>query len=321
MNLHPVVPVLSTNQMSETIQFYTGKLGFNVLKEAANNSDIQQVQLGRDQASIKFLLGENFPGPGSKEEVYIDCVNVEELLNEFSRSAEIVLPLQKDETGRKFFSVKDNNGYVLSFGQAPSPQTPFQVYFPSTFTLETPRVLLRPMQIEDLDSYAALAGHSQLWTYFSKDLSDRASMQQWMIEALADKFAEKRMPFTVIDKDTKQICGSTSYGNISFFDSRLEIGWSWLGLDYMGTGVNKSAKFALLSFAFEVMQMERVEIKTDNLNERAKAALLKVGMIPEGVLRSHMQMHSNRRRDSIYFSIIKNEWEERKFHFFSEFLR
>jgi RimJ/RimL family protein N-acetyltransferase len=66
------------------------------------------------------------------------------------------------------------------------------------------------------------------------------------------------------------------------------------------------------------MKMERVEIKTDFLNERAKAALLKIGMKPEGVLRSHMQMHSNRRRDTIYFSIIKNEWQERKEHFFAD---
>ena len=68
------------------------------------------------------------------------------------------------------------------------------------------------------------------------------------------------------------------------------------------------------------MKMERVEVKTDNLNERAKAALLKVGMKPEGVLRSHMLMHSNRRRDTYYFSIIKNEWEERKYQFFMDIL-
>jgi RimJ/RimL family protein N-acetyltransferase len=86
----------------------------------------------------------------------------------------------------------------------------------------------------------------------------------------------------------------------------------------MGTGVNRHAKFAMLSFALEVMKMERVEVKTDNLNERAKAALLKIGMKPEGVLRSHMQMHSNRRRDSIYYSIIKEEWEEVKALFFGD---
>lgn len=68
------------------------------------------------------------------------------------------------------------------------------------------------------------------------------------------------------------------------------------------------------------MKMERVEIKTDNLNERAKAALIKVGMKPEGVLRSHMQMHSDRRRDSIYFGMIREEWEERKMNFFSDLM-
>jgi RimJ/RimL family protein N-acetyltransferase len=68
------------------------------------------------------------------------------------------------------------------------------------------------------------------------------------------------------------------------------------------------------------MKMERVEAKTDVLNERAKAGLLKVGMIPEGVLRSHTLMHSGRRRDTIYFSILRNEWPERKPAFFAELL-
>ena len=86
----------------------------------------------------------------------------------------------------------------------------------------------------------------------------------------------------------------------------------------MGTGVNHHAKFALLSFAFEAMKMERVEIKTDNLNERAKMALVKIGMKAEGVLRSHMQMHSNRRRDSIYYSMLREEWETVKLLFFAD---
>jgi RimJ/RimL family protein N-acetyltransferase len=85
-------------------------------------------------------------------------------------------------------------------------------------------------------------------------------------------------------------------------------------------GVNMPAKFALLSYAFEVMKMERVEAKTDFLNERAKAGLLKIGMKPEGVLRSHMLMPGNRRRDSIYYSIIREEWPERKQSFFSQFM-
>lgn len=195
---------------------------------------------------------------------------------------------------------------------------PYKKFFPDTFVLETPRVVLRLLHPDDFDSFRQLTKEPDIWKYFSKNLIEDDELKKWISDALRDREAEIRMPFTIIDKDTKTIAGSTSFGNISFYDSRVEIGWSWLGKDFIGTGVNKHAKFALLSFAFEAMKLERVEVKTDNLNERAKAALIKIGMVPEGVLRSHMQMHSNRRRDSIYYSIIKNEWEDVKTHFFPE---
>lgn len=196
----------------------------------------------------------------------------------------------------------------------------YQRYFPASFELETPRVRLRLLQPEDYDILLPLAQSKDIWKYFTKELSDPQEMRAWIAELLKEREEGKRMPFVIIDKDTGEVCGSTSYLNISFYDKRLEIGSSWLGQSFIGMGVNKQAKFALLSYAFGVLKMERVEIKTDNLNERAKAALLKVGMIPEGVLRSHMQMHSNRRRDTIYFSIIKNEWEERRASFFPEMI-
>jgi RimJ/RimL family protein N-acetyltransferase len=199
-------------------------------------------------------------------------------------------------------------------------KTDYQKYFPDHFTLETPRVLLRLMTQQDFDVLLPLTKDREIWKYFPNDLSDEQEFSTWMQKLFSERTQEIRMPFVVIDKHSNEVCGCTSYLNISFYDKRLEIGSTWLGTSFMGTGVNREAKFALLSFAFEVMKMERVEIKTDNLNERAKAALLKVGMKPEGVLRSHMQMHDNRRRDSIYFSIIRNEWEERKMHFFPEML-
>jgi RimJ/RimL family protein N-acetyltransferase len=201
-----------------------------------------------------------------------------------------------------------------------SPIAEFDKFFPPNFELDTTRVLIRPMKPEDLEAFLALSRSADTWKYFYKDLENEEEMRQWVADALREKEERKRMPFTIIDKDTREICGSTSYGNISFFDRRLEIGWSWLGPEYIGMGVNKPVKFALLSYAFEVMKMERVEAKTDVLSERAKAALLKVGMIPEGVLRNHTQMHSGRRRDTIYFSILKSEWPERKSGFFAEML-
>lgn len=320
MNLRHVIPTLATGHMDETVQFYTGKLGFKVVKEVGSNGHPEEVQLMRDEALLQFSLKSNPVFAGSSTALDVDSTNVENLFAELKNALDIIRPLSVDENGRKFFTVKDNNGYLISFGQMPAAKTSYQIHFGDDFVIETPRVRLRLMQMEDLDAFAAISGSPLIWKYFTKDLTDRAEMQQWMIEGLADRFAEKRMPFTIIDKDSHNIVGSTSYGNISFHDSRIEIGWSWLGVDYMGSGVNRHAKFALISYAFEVMKMERVEIKTDNLNERAKAALLKVGMIPEGVLRSHMQMHSNRRRDTIFFSIIRNEWPERKESFFSDMI-
>ena len=197
-------------------------------------------------------------------------------------------------------------------------QENYQKFFPDDFTLETPRVQLRLLKPEDIHSLKTLSKITDIWKYFTFDLSDDTALMNWIDEALAGRRAFNRMPFLIIDKDSNQICGSTSYGNISFYDKRIEIGWSWLGIDFMGTGVNRNAKFALLSHAFEAMQVERVEVKTDYLNERARAALLKIGMYEEGVLRSHMLMHSNRRRDTVYYSIIRDEWLAVKKRFFPD---
>jgi len=176
------------------------------------------------------------------------------------------------------------------------------------------------MQLRDYESLQSLTQSVELWKYFTKNLADPNELMQWIQDALQEREQLKRVPFVVIDKDEQKICGSTSFGNISFYDQRIEIGWTWLGEEFRGTGVNRQAKFSLFSYAFEVLKMERVEIKTDNLNERSKAALRKVGAFEEGVLRSHMLMHDKRRRDSVYYSILKDEWPDVKRAYFGELL-
>jgi N-acetyltransferase len=176
--------------------------------------------------------------------------------------------------------------------------------------LETDKVLLRPLQPEDKTVFSELAVDESLWKYFTLELNHPDQLDKWIAMAVEEREKGLRIPFTIIDKSTNTITGSSSYGSISYFDKRIEIGWSWLGIKYQGTGINFHAKFCLLNYAFEVLQFERVEIKTDNLNERAKQGLRKVGATEEGVLRSHMQMPHGRRRDSIYFSILKKEWPD-----------
>ena len=180
---------------------------------------------------------------------------------------------------------------------------------PQDLILETNKVILRPIEENDRDAFLHLAKQDEeMWKYFSLNLGNEAQLTKWMQMAFADKKAETRRPFTIIDKASGQIAGSSSMGNISYYDLRLEIGWSWLGKDFRSTGLNRHAKFSMMRYAFEELNFERVEFKTDVLNERARQGLRKVGGIEEGILRSHVTMWNNRRRTSIYYSVLKDEW-------------
>ncbi len=180
---------------------------------------------------------------------------------------------------------------------------------PHNLVLETNKAILRPVEENDKEAFFNLAKQDEeMWQYFSLNLGNEAQLDKWMQMAFADKKAETRRPFTIIDKASGKIAGSSSMGNISYYDLRLEIGWSWLGKDFRSTGLNRHAKFSMMRYAFEELDFERVEFKTDVLNERARQGLRKVGGIEEGILRSHMTMWNNRRRTSIYYSVLKDEW-------------
>ena len=180
---------------------------------------------------------------------------------------------------------------------------------PPDMILQTNKILLRPVEENDYTDFLHLASEDEnMWEYFSLNLGDVNQLKKWMDMAFADRKAETRRPFTIIDKASGKIAGSSSMGNISYHDLRLEIGWSWLAKDFRSTGINRHAKFCMMNYAFEVLHFERVEFKTDVLNARARKGLQNVGGIEEGILRSHMTMWNNRRRSSIYYSVLKNEW-------------
>src|SRR5690349_13874298 len=191
---------------------------------------------------------------------------------------------------------------------------------PADLTLETEKALLRPVKEEDYDSFLRIAQQDlDMWQYFSLNLADEKQLARWMELARNDRAANTRRPFAIIDKATGQIAGSSSLGNISMYDLRAEIGWSWLGKDFRSTGLNKHAKFAMMRYAFDELNFERIEFKTDFMNERARQGLKNVGGIEEGILRSHMTMWNNRRRTSIYYSVLKDEWPKLKETIFKDF--
>ena len=179
---------------------------------------------------------------------------------------------------------------------------------PPALTLQTSKVILRPVEENDFDIFLKLAQDEDAWNYFTLNLADKDHLKKWMDQAFADRLANTRRPFTIIEKSTNKIAGSMSMGNISMHDLRLEIGWSWLGKEFRSTDVNRHSKFAMMKHAFDELKFERVEFKTDVLNQRARRGLEKIGGKEEGILRSHMTMWNNRRRDSVYYSVLKNEW-------------
>ena len=179
----------------------------------------------------------------------------------------------------------------------------------SNIILENGYVKLRPMEKEDLIAFTELTEEESMWFYFTSDLSKPGELKKWVDTGISETANEKRVAFTIIDKANNRIAGSTSFGNISYTDKRIEIGWTWLGKEYQGKGINDHVKFLMLKYCFENNDFERVEFKTDILNVAARNALKRIGAIEEGTLRSHTLMTHKRRRDTVYYSILRDEWE------------
>jgi RimJ/RimL family protein N-acetyltransferase len=185
------------------------------------------------------------------------------------------------------------------------------------FQLQNERILLRPLKKDDFGAFAELSGDQAMWFYFTSDLSNKKELKRWVDDALIQHKNKTRLAFTVIDKASGKVAGSSSFGNISYRDQRVEIGWTWLGKSFQGKGINSTMKYLMLGYCFEALGFERVEFKTDVLNLPARKALARIGATEEGILRSHTLMTNNRRRDTIYYSVLKTEWERLKINWIS----
>ena len=179
---------------------------------------------------------------------------------------------------------------------------------PRPVTLEGRHVRLEPLSLAHQDRLCADGLDAELWRWAQTSLATPADMRAYIETALTWQAQGTALPFAIVARATGQVVGSTRYANIERADRRLEIGWTWIARAAQRTPVNTEAKYLLLRHAFEVLGCNRVEFKTDVLNERSRAALLRIGAKQEGVLRSHMITASGRVRDSVYFSIIAAEW-------------
>jgi len=181
--------------------------------------------------------------------------------------------------------------------------------FENEIYLENKDVILKPVELSDINGYCEIAFDADIWSHTTGKLSNRNDVVEYVQKGIQDRINAKRLMFTIISKKDNSIAGSSSFGNISEKDGRLEIGWTWLAKKYHGKGLNGAFKKLLINYAFDVLNAERVEFKTDILNKKARKALLNIGCTEEGVLRSHTLMHDGRRRDTIFYSILKSDNE------------
>jgi RimJ/RimL family protein N-acetyltransferase len=182
--------------------------------------------------------------------------------------------------------------------------------FPQNIILENESVLLRPLQESDVENLLEISiNEPETWEYSLVRANGKENLENYIKLALKAKENKTEFPFIVFDKKSGKYAGSTRFYDISLSFKTVQLGYTWYGKNFRGTGLNKHCKFLLLQFAFEALEMERVEFRADNNNQRSIAAMKSIGCKVEGVLRSHMPtLGSDVRRDSIVLSILRNEW-------------
>lgn len=175
-------------------------------------------------------------------------------------------------------------------------------------TLAGTHVRLEPLTLDHLDALCEVGLDPELWARTTTLVRGRDDLARWLRAALADRDAGTALPFATIERSSNRVVGSSRLATWSPEHRRIEIGWTWIARPWQRTAINTEAKYLMLRHAFEVMHCVRVELKTDVINSRSRAAMLRIGAVEEGIHRKHMITESGRRRDSVFFSIIDDEW-------------
>lgn len=176
-------------------------------------------------------------------------------------------------------------------------------------TLEGEFVRLEPLSLEKhFADLCAVGLDAEIWRWSPQQIKTEADLRRYIETALDEQRRRVSLPFATVLREIGKATGSTRFGNIDAANKRVEIGWTWIGREFQRTAVNTEAKFLMLRHAFEVWNCNRVELKTDALNERSRRAILRIGAKEEGTLRKHIVTDSGRLRDTVYFSILDDEW-------------
>lgn len=182
--------------------------------------------------------------------------------------------------------------------------------FTHDYILENDKVLLRPLRMSDFVHLTKFSMEEpELWKFSLLTAAGAENLKNYIETAEKARSQQKEYTFIVFDKKRNEYAGSTRFYDIQPAYATVQLGYTWYGKAFQGTGVNKNCKYLLLQLAFEKWQAERVEFRADNNNERSIAAMKSIGCVVEGVLRSNMPKREGGRRDSIVLSILRSEWK------------
>jgi N-acetyltransferase len=171
-----------------------------------------------------------------------------------------------------------------------------------------PRIRLRPLLVSDGAALVQAATDGELWNLPFTVVPSADTVDEYIRVALSGQAAGTVMPFVTEIIESNQVIGSTRFWKIDRQHRKLEIGSTWLSASWQKTFVNTEAKFLMLRHAFEQLHFVRVQFTTDEINEKSRAAILRLGATQEGIVRHERIMPDGRKRNSVRFSIIDDEW-------------
>ena len=178
--------------------------------------------------------------------------------------------------------------------------------------LENEFVKLSPLTLTNYHELRAIASQEKLVQYSPSDIESEAGLKNYVAIALQQKDTKTSIPFIIFDKKKGQFAGSTRYMNISTKNKVLEIGSTWLGREFHGTGLNTHMKFLMLNHAFYRMSFEKVEFRVDERNTASRKAVEKLGCTLEGTLRKNVFLLDGFKRNTCCYGLLKDEWDTLK---------
>ncbi len=184
-------------------------------------------------------------------------------------------------------------------------------YWDNLFVLEGETVKLQPISIEHFDGLWEAAKPEEIWTYMATKVRNQAEMEQMIHSAIEARDKGSQYTFTVFNHENR-IIGSTRFLDISTVHNSAEIGFTWYHPDVWRTKVNTECKYLLLSLAFESWNLTRVQLKTDSRNLRSQKAIERFGAVREGTLRKDRVISDGYVRDTVFYSVLRDEWDSVK---------